>query len=419
MTAPHDADRLVHAFLQDGPAELSPPLLARIRDEVHDTRQRAVRRPWRTHSMPRPLLIIAPLAAVIVAVGVILLAGSGGSSPAPSPSPIASAVATATPTVTLAPSASAGPSPYPLGAGEAWIVLGGDDRATLIRPDGTGRHEILVGTGVSVSDPTWSPDGQQLAFEGNGDRGSQLWVANADGTAAHALTPTPQGCPEGPCTEAVNAAWSPDGRTIAFIAPQHAGGSFAQTSLMLLDVATGATTQVYSTTTTGLGRPSWSPDSKSIALEIDRYDGPVEAGPVKDTLIGVIDLSATDRTPTAITDPKLLAGFPSWHPTKDLIVFRTNRLDNNTQTLLDDRAASDLYTIQPNGKELTAITTNAVGGPVVRGPSWTPDGRILFSRLAAPTAEERLRLIGADGTGEGSATGTTVTVGEGRWRPTP
>jgi dipeptidyl aminopeptidase/acylaminoacyl peptidase len=415
MTAPHDADRLVHAFLMDGPDELSTPLLGRIRDEVRETKQRTVRRPWRTPSMPRPILIIAPLAAVLVAVGAFLLAGSGQQRQTPSPAPSAAPVVS--PSVAATPSVTPGPSPQPLGAGEAWIVIGGDDRATLIRPDGTGTHSILTTLGVTVTDPAWSPDGQQLAFEGKGTRGSQLWVANADGTGAHAVTATPPGCPDSLCTEAVQVAWSPDGRTIAVIAPQHDHNVFIQTSLTLVDVATGTMTDVYTTKTTGLARPAWSPDSQSIALEIDRYAGAVEVSALKDTLIGVIDLQATDRTPKTITDPALLAGYPYWHPTEDRIVFRTNRYDSGAQTVLDPKAASNLYTIRSDGTGLSAVTHNAVGGPVVRAPSWTPDGRILYSRLADTQAPELLRIINADGSGEASATGATVTRDEGRWRP--
>jgi len=372
--------------------------------------------------MPRSLLLVASLAAVILAVGAVFLVGSGGRTSVPTPAPTVAAVATpsAAPTPSPSPSSSPGPSPYPLAAGEAWIALGGpDNNVTLIRPDGTGAHDILSTIGTSVANPAWSPDGQRVVFEGNGDHGSQLWVAEADGTGAHQLTPTPPGCPNGLCTEAVQPAWSPDGKTIAYIAPQHDGGGYVQTSLMLVDVTSGKTTEVYTTKDTSLNRPTWSPDSRRIALEIDRYDGLVEASPIKDSLISLIDTQATDRTPKALTDPKLLAGYPSWHPTDDRITFRTNRLDTNTSTLLDGHAASNVYTIDANGKGMTAVTHYPVGGAIVRAPSWTPDGRILFSKLADPTALEVLRVIGAGGTGEVSATGTTITIGEGRWRPTP
>ena len=409
MTAQHDADRFVHAFLQEGPAELSSSLAARIRGEVHETKQRTGFRPWRNPSMPRTLWIVAPLAAVLVAIGGLLVASWGGPTP-PRPTP------SAVPSPSAGPTSSIGPSPYPLAPGEAWIAIGQTSHATLVRPDGTGRHDILAN--FSVIDPVWSPDGNQLVFEGNGTRGSQLWVVDADGTNRRQLTPTPDGCPNGICDEGVNPAWSPDGKTIAYIAPEHGGGIFIKTALMLVDIATGTTTEVYSTKEAALTRPTWSPDSQSIALEIDRFAGSVEVSAIKDTAIGVIDLRASDHTPSMITDPSLLAGFPVWHTTLDLIVFRTNRVINNDLgTLLDPQAASNVYTIRSDGSNLTKVTDFAVGGQVVRAPSWTPGGRILYTARDPQTGAEVLRLIDADGKNDVSATGSTVTIGQGRWRP--
>jgi len=411
MSAPHAADRLVHAFLQEGPAELSSPLTARIRVEVHETKQRTGFRPWRNPSMPRTLWIVAPLAAVLVAIGGLLVISSGRQTPAPSPTP------TNVPSPSAGAPSSVGPTAYPLAAGEAWIVISHANYATLVRSDGTDGHDILVNLGVSVNDPAWSPDGNRLVFDGNGTRGSQLWVVDADGTNLRQLTPTPDGCPNGNCTEAVNPAWSPDGRTIAYIAPHHGGGIFTRSALNLIDVATGTTTEVYGTDQASLARPTWSPDSQSIALDISHYSGTVEISAVKDSVIGVIDLSASDHTPRTITKPALQGGYPTWHPTLDLIVFRTNRVDNTTGALIDPRAPSDLYTILPDGSKLTKVTNNAVGGQIVRAPSWTPDGRILYTVHDPVTAAETLRTVDVDGENDASATGATITLGQGRWRP--
>jgi hypothetical protein len=411
MSAQHDADRLVHAFLQEGPAELSSPLTARIRAEVHETKQRTGFRPWRNPSMPRTLWIVAPLAAVLVAIGGLLVVSSGRQTPGPSPAP------SMVPSPSVGATSSVGPTAYPIAAGEAWIVMGGTNHATLVRSDGTGRHDILTNVGVSVTDPAWSPDGNQLAFEGNGNRGSQLWVVDADGTNLRQLTPTPDGCPNGVCTEAVNPAWSPDGRSIAYVAPQHGGGIFVRTALMVIDVASGMTTEVYGTDQASLARPTWSPDSQSIALDISHYSGTVETSAVKDTVIGVIDLAATDHTPKTITKPALQGGYPTWHPTLDLIVFRTNRVDNTTGALIDPRAPSDLYTIHADGSGLTKVTNNTVGGQIVRAPSWTPDGRILYTVHDPVTAAETVRIVDVDGKNDVSATGSTTISGQGRWRP--
>jgi dipeptidyl aminopeptidase/acylaminoacyl peptidase len=424
MTSQRDLDEPIHAFLLEGPAELSSRLLASIRDDVHGTHQRARWRPWRTLPMPRPVLIFAVLGALIVVLGAAVLVGTGGR-----PTPVA-------PTTTSSPAPSTGPSaqpslqpspgvsPYPIADGEPWIVLAAETGgATLVKPDGTGSHEILRDLprlwGVHVVVPNWSPDGRQIVFEGNGDRGSQVWAANADGTGSRALMPTPDGCPNQTCTEGVQPAWSPDGRSIAYIAVTHAAGTFSKISLAILDVATGASTVVFETSDATLARPSWSPDGRRIAVEIDRYEGLPEQTPVVSSVVGVITVAGSDHNPREITSASLLAGFPTWHPTDDLIVIRTNRYDDDAQKLLDAAAPSNLFTIRSDGSGMTAVTNHPVGGPIVRAPTWTSDGRIMFGKLVSTGAAELLRVIGADGTGEASATGAVATIGEGRWRPIP
>ncbi len=358
------------------------------------------------------------LGATLLPLGALSIAGCGSqtavASQTSSPASVASPSALASPTTTN--------GSYPLADGEAWIVLdnggvGGDFSARLIRPDGTDLHEILGDLPVNLVTPAWSPDGRQLVFEGDGDRGSQLWVANADGTGARALIPTPDTCPSQRCTEGIQPTWSRDGRSIAYVASTHEVGVFIKSALAILDVATGQTRELYATTDTTLAWPSWSPDGSTIAIEIVRYAGVPEESPVVSGVIGLIAVEGADHAPTEITEPSLLAGFPSWHPIDDLIVVRTNRYNVDRETVLDEAAPSDLYTLRSDGSGVTAVTHNEVGGAVVRAPSWTPDGRILFSKMAEPGAEEQLRVIEPTGAGEASATGEVVTIGEGYWRP--
>jgi dipeptidyl aminopeptidase/acylaminoacyl peptidase len=89
-----------------------------------------------------------------------------------------------------------------------WIAfITQDGVITLIRPDGSDRHE-LPGDGTA-SNPTWSPDGRKLAYDAAGTQGwDDIYVSNADGTQVHQLTRSP-GYEAAP-------AWSPDGSQIVF-----------------------------------------------------------------------------------------------------------------------------------------------------------------------------------------------------------
>jgi len=417
MTRERDFDQLIRTFIEEGPEELSPRLFASIRDDVHGTRQRARVRPWRTLSMPRPILIFAALGAILVASGAMYFAGFGGRGtnvPTPVPSPVSSASPTPTPLFTPAPTYT----PYPLSDGDPWIVMSAaSGGALLVRADGTDSHQILRGLPVTVQVPNWSPDGGQIVFEGNGDRGSQIWLANADGSAPRQLTPTPDGCPDGTCTEGVQPAMSPDGRSIVFVAPTHVAGSLTKVALVVLDIATGATTELVSRTDMSFARPSWSPDSKRVVVEIDRFEGTPEVTKLASTVLAVVRIDGADHAPKEITEADALAGFATWHPTDDLIVFRSNRFDPDSRAMQNDKAASNLFTVRSDGTGLTAITDNPKG-VIVRAPTWTPDGRIMYSKLADMDSPELLHVINADGTGDGSATPGVETEGEGRWRPT-
>ena len=98
MTAPHDLDRQLQAFLTDGPTELPDASFDAVRDRMEATRQRVVIGPWRFPEMNKLVPIGLGAAALVVAlvVGTRLLgppapAGPGGApsaSPSPTPSPI-------------------------------------------------------------------------------------------------------------------------------------------------------------------------------------------------------------------------------------------------------------------------------------------------------------------------------------------
>lgn len=96
-----------------------------------------------------------------------------------------------------------------------WVVyesttssLKEDDRKTqlvMVGADGTGRRPLTT-QGTRNAQAAWSPDGASIAFVSNRAYGTQIWVLPLDGGEARRLTRLRHGVS--------NPFWSPDGRTL-------------------------------------------------------------------------------------------------------------------------------------------------------------------------------------------------------------
>jgi Tol biopolymer transport system component len=129
-----------------------------------------------------------------------------------------------------------------------------------VNPDGTGER-ALTSPNSRASDPSLSPDGNQVAFAySRGTAASApgwgIWIVNANGTGAHQVTTDPQSV----ASLDHEPAWSPDGSKIVFVR-----GSPADLYVMNAD-GTGGSTNLTASFATGANDPSWSPLGDKIAF---------------------------------------------------------------------------------------------------------------------------------------------------------
>jgi hypothetical protein len=92
MSAPRDVDRLLNAFLREGPMELPDASYDQVRARMDKTRQRAVLGSWRTPGMNNNIVrwgLVAAAVVLIVVVALNLLPGSPAPGGEPSVSPSA------------------------------------------------------------------------------------------------------------------------------------------------------------------------------------------------------------------------------------------------------------------------------------------------------------------------------------------
>jgi Tol biopolymer transport system component len=167
----------------------------------------------------------------------------------------------------------------------------------LIGADGSNPHAISKagGFGNALWNTVWSPDGRQLAFlaAGNGGR-LDVYVVNADGTAEQNVSDSPE--------DEYWPSWSPDGTRIAFA--QMNPDAVNRGTLVVID-PDGSRPVRFDGSPVNSNSPVWSPDGSHVLAYLKQPD------PAVDDNVGLVIFDVTGTAePTMI--PAAGFGGASW-----------------------------------------------------------------------------------------------------------
>jgi dipeptidyl aminopeptidase/acylaminoacyl peptidase len=379
----------------------------------------------------------------VIAVPIVsLVMACAGAPPIASPSPAptqrtpstasATQSATAQPSESPARSSTAAPEATfePHGSGE-WIAfqsladefdpgadldgIGHDDTVFLARAaDGSDVHRLpgtdLVGSEIR---PTWSPDGERVAFVRAQlpDDDSEVWAVNVDGSDAELL----YDC-GGPCNSIDYPDWSPDGASVYFTSdsnPPPTGGPPQTFEIWRYDFATGQAAVVLRREDgMSVEQMRIAPDGRRAVYVRWRN----LTSPAPDAALFVANLETGSER--RVTDWDLFPAYPDWS-VHDRIAFNSYDL----RLFPDTAKAANIYTLAPDGEDLRRLTDYGPSDIRATQPRWTPDGTGLVFTQVTPWSRDafgdrRMAFMNADGAGmqeiAGSIPGTHPELQPGR-----
>ncbi len=206
----------------------------------------------------------------------------------------------------------------------------------------------LVKDGFWTCDPAWSPDGKTLAYSTDRAGKLDIWLRDMASGAERQLTRHKDA--------ALSAAWSRDGRRIAFLDQTGA--------LHTVEVETGAITRVFDPIWEP-GKPSWSADGKTLALAAFKpYSARFREG-LSEVLTVDVATGAASYQPVFPHKSIGVRGDdgPVWSPdgTRMAFVF-----------------ASRLHVVDVDSKGRFRGAPRALTAEVTDAPTWSGDGKSLL-----------------------------------------
>jgi dipeptidyl aminopeptidase/acylaminoacyl peptidase len=232
-----------------------------------------------------------------------------------------------------------------------------------------------------IGAPQFSPDGKRIAYtisewdKEENRRVSHVWLVSSDGGPTTKLTTGDKG--------ETSPQWSPDGANIAFLADRDKG-----TQVWVIPVDGGEADKVTNEEN-DIQSFQWSPDGASMAfvtrdLPVDKSEREKRKKDKFDTIVVDTDftyshlwkINVETREKKRLTGGDFTVDDPHWSPDGASIAFVMSKSGLQESSFIDisDDRNTDIYIISANGSSPRQLTTNP--GPDAN-PRWSPDGKLI------------------------------------------
>jgi Tol biopolymer transport system component len=245
--------------------------------------------------------------------------------------------------------------------------------------DGTDRRLLVDGAPGLAWIPAWSPDGEWIAYTvspkgpsanaagaapepqpvpaGIGPpsamSGASIWLIRPDGTDAHRLSP------EG--SDAVGAAWSPNGTRLAYGVSDATGNGDIYVATV---TDSGMTDEhVLAPSPGNEWGATWSPDGTHIVFTSNRTG---------DDEVWMVAVDSDDGDPRQLTDNATGDWVAAYAPDGSRIVFVSDRSGD-----------PEIWSMATDGSDPRNLSNHPLASDGQWGVAWSPDGsRLVFAESA-------------------------------------
>jgi Tol biopolymer transport system component len=266
----------------------------------------------------------------------------------------------------------------------------------------------------------------------NSNSTRNLWVMNSDGSGARALTRlTANGA--GVQSGFLAALWSPNGSQVVFSSGQALDGTDAANpngvdNIWVMNADGTGAKALTQLTASGIDcfSPAWSPDSAKIAFACNRaLDG--SNASLLATNIWVMNADGGAAAPlTKLTASDVISFGSQWSPNGSKIAFFSTRAVDGTDAL---NQTNNVWVMNSDGSGATPFTRLTAANAFSFGAFWSPDGsELAFTSTRAldggnapnTNGTRNVWLINSDGTNASPLTRLTA-LGAGSdvagWQP--